>query len=84
MILMDVAMPIMDGITATAELRRRGNDTLIIGLTANADDETRLDAMRSGMDELLTKPISVTALRRVAGIRRFSADSKLGGAEAQT
>lgn len=34
-------MPIMDGITATAELRKRQVTTPILGLSANIDEETR-------------------------------------------
>lgn len=59
-------MPIMDGITATQELRRRGNNSRVVGLTANADEETRLEAMNAGMDELLTKPVTIAALHRVS------------------
>lgn len=63
----------MDGITATIELRRRGCVLPIVGLTANADDETRQEAIKVGMNELLTKPISIAALSRV--MRRMSLDS---------
>lgn len=62
-------MPIMDGIRATQELRQRGCTIPILGLTANADDETRIEAMAAGMHELLTKPISMAALRRAARYR---------------
>ena len=62
-ILMDVQMPIMDGITATEELRKRGVTTPIIGLTANADDLALHESLRAGMNELLTKPISLSLLR---------------------
>lgn len=55
-------MPVMDGVTATAEFRRRGVRIPIVGLTANADDETRSEAMKAGMDELLTKPVSMATL----------------------
>lgn len=58
-------MPIMDGITATVELRRRGLSIPIVGLTANADDETRQEGIKAGMNELLTKPIAMASLKRV-------------------
>lgn len=58
-------MPVMDGLTATRELRRTGVTTPIIGLTANADDKTHLESTRAGMNELLTKPVSMRALRGV-------------------
>lgn len=60
---MDVQMPFMDGITATIQLRKRGVTTPIVGLTANVDDETRLAAAAAGMNELLTKPMSIATLQ---------------------
>lgn len=53
----------MDGIAATIELRRRGVHMPIVGLTANSDDETLADASSAGMTDLLTKPVSLAALR---------------------
>lgn len=50
-------MPIMDGIAATQELRRRGCTVPILGLTANADDETRIEAMSAGT---LSKTVKLT------------------------
>lgn len=59
-------MPVMDGIACTKELRRLGSLTPIIGLTANADHETRTEAINAGMTDLLTKPLSLQSLRRVS------------------
>lgn len=56
-------MPVMDGITASSEIRSKGIKSPIVGLTANADEETRAAALRAGMNELLTKPISLKSLR---------------------
>jgi len=58
LILMDIQMPVMDGITATQQLRKV-YDSLppIIGLSANAFEGDREKYMSMGLDEYLTKPI---------------------------
>lgn len=66
-ILMDVQMPVMDGLEATRQIRAlEGQDrrTPIIAVTANALPEQRFEGMAAGMDEYLTKPIRMDELRR--------------------
>ena len=61
-ILMDVAMPVMDGLTATRQLRS-GNgpnrQTPIIAMTANAFTEDRERCIAAGMDDFISKPLEL-------------------------
>ena len=64
-IFMDIQMPEMDGVTATAELRKQlppGRQPYIVALTANAMAEHRDSYLRSGMDDYLSKPIDIDEL----------------------
>ena len=63
LVLMDVQMPVMDGYTATRQIRTLENPALagvpILAMTANAFDEDRRRAMESGMNGFLSKPIVI-------------------------
>ncbi|MCI5917744.1 MAG: response regulator [Roseburia sp.] len=65
-VLMDVRMPIMDGLEATRKIRamKRADvkDLPIIALTANAFEEDKRKAFDAGMSDFLTKPIDPTLL----------------------
>jgi len=64
-VLMDVQMPHMSGHEAARELRKRFDATRlpIIALTAAALVSEREQALASGMNEFLTKPIDATRLK---------------------
>jgi len=61
-ILMDIKMPIMNGLEATRLLREIGVNTPIIGLSANAFKEDTKESIDAGMNEHLSKPINIDEL----------------------
>jgi PAS domain S-box-containing protein len=66
LILMDIQMPVMDGITATSSLRNQYSDLPpIVGLSANAFEGDREKYMNLGLDEYLTKPINMPEFTRI-------------------
>lgn len=77
LILMDIMMPELDGITATARLREKSNIPVIL-LTAKSEDTDKILGLNIGADDYITKPFNpVEVLARVkAQIRRYT---NLGG-----
>jgi signal transduction histidine kinase/CheY-like chemotaxis protein len=69
LVLMDIQMPVMDGVTAARHIRREEATsgrprTPIIAVTANALPEQRAEYEQAGMDLVVTKPLEVAALFR--------------------
>ena len=60
MVLMDIKMPIMDGLEATRLIRAEMPDLPIIALTANAFDNDRQQAMAAGCNDFVSKPVNAT------------------------
>ncbi len=76
LILLDIMMPLMDGITATAKIREISNVPIIL-LTAKSETEDMVLGLNVGADDYITKPfIPVEVLARVRSqLRRYA---KLG------
>jgi len=77
-VLMDVSMPVMDGLTATANIRTRehatGAHVPIVAVTAHAREQDRQRCMAAGMDAYIPKPIRSADL--------FATVARLGSATA--
>ena len=73
LILMDVMMPGMDGITAVENIRKISylDETLIVFLTARAEDYSQIAGFEAGADDYVTKPIKPKVLiKRVRALLR--------------
>jgi signal transduction histidine kinase len=62
-ILMDCHMPVMDGFEATRQLRQQGCTLPVIALTAGGSESERSQCMDLGMNDIITKPLTLDALR---------------------
>jgi DNA-binding response OmpR family regulator len=67
LILMDLSLPKMDGLSATREIRKkRGFSKVpIVAVSAHDSPESRVDALAAGCDEYVTKPIDFDHLNSV-------------------
>ena len=76
LVLMDIMMPVMDGFTATAQIREFSNVPIIL-LTAKSETEDKVLGLNVGADDYITKPFApVEVLARVRSqLRRYA---KLG------
>jgi len=81
LIIMDVMMPEMDGITAVTEIRKNPklDETLIIFLTARSEDYSQIAGLEAGADDYVSKPIKPKVLvsKLIALLRRSVKKEKL-------
>lgn len=71
LILMDILMPVMDGLEAMREIRREesgtGRHVPIVVVTADVVRHSKSDMLAAGFDGYLSKPVSLDMLRAVLG-----------------
>lgn len=72
LIILDIMLPIMDGITLLKEVRKEKNETPILMLTAKGNVEDKVEGLNSGADDYLPKPFAFEELlaRARALVRR--------------
>ncbi|MBF0397769.1 MAG: response regulator, partial [Desulfobacterales bacterium] len=79
-VFMDIQMPQMDGYEATKAIREMGKKLPIIAMTANAMDEDRQRCLEAGMDDYVSKPISIDNLVAIfnkwSNIKNFNNTNK--------
>lgn len=64
LVLMDMQMPILDGVEATKKLRAMGNRTPIIAITGHDTQEDRDACRQAGMNGFMSKPIKMDILNQ--------------------
>ncbi len=77
LVLMDMQMPVMDGMTAVRKLRAQGYPVPIVALTANATREDMQFCIDAGCNDFATKPIARATFERI--VRQFLAAESVGG-----
>ena len=76
-IIMDIMMPVMDGVTAMKRIREAGNTIPAIFLTAKSEVSDRVEGLDAGADDYLTKPFAMQELSaRLRALYRRKRDYK--------
>lgn len=77
MILMDIQMPVMDGLTATQLIRQHeaqtGTHIIIVALSANRAENIRERCLQAGMDDFVHKPVTLDKLHEL--LKKWLKDS---------
>lgn len=75
-IFMDLQMPVMDGLEATAHIRREGGSvaekTVIIAMTANVMEGIQNRCKAAGMDDYISKPLKMSSIKQI--ISRYTSN----------
>lgn len=75
--LLDIMMPWTDGLGVLKQLRRKGNDTPIIFISARGELEDRIEGLELGADDYITKPFEpVEVLARVKSVLRRTSNKQ--------
>ncbi|MBK9064847.1 MAG: sigma-54-dependent Fis family transcriptional regulator [Acidobacteria bacterium] len=78
-LLLDIKMPVQDGLETLAKIRSRGVATPVVMISGHGDVKTAMDAVRAGADDFLEKPLStdyiLNALRRVLDSTRLAREN---------
>ena len=76
LIFMDIQLPDMDGLTVTQRLREQGGwlaSVPIVAMTAGSAEDNRQRCLAAGMNDYITKPLSLSALSNVLALQLFAA-----------
>ena len=63
LVLMDIKMPVMDGLEATRQIRKFNKNVIIIVQTAYGLTRDKLNALEAGCNEYISKPIDITVIK---------------------
>jgi len=74
LIIMDVMMPVMDGVSALKEMQKIGIETPVILLTAKSSTDDKVEGLDNGAEDYLTKPFETKEL--LARIRKIFRNNK--------
>ena len=77
LLLMDMKMPVMDGLTATVEIRKFNKELPIVALTAHAFDSDKAAALEAGCNDYLANPVDKARLMSVLRKYCYSPDVAL-------
>ena len=85
LVLLDINMPLKDGLELLTEMRDANNATPVIVLSARLSETDKVAALRLGADDYVTKPFALAELMARVGavLRRASAQSSTSGEESE-